>query len=129
MVKTENVGFPIYSLAFTPKKPRLVIGGGGGANRSGIKNAILMKDINTISLESKVLSEIKFGADEDGCMSLAIHPKEKVVIGGINRSQELIKEGNNENFQTCAQFSPDGKILATGTSDGKPTYFGKAFFF
>ena len=35
-----TVGYPVFSLAFTTKH-RLFIGGGGGVNRSGVKNVIV----------------------------------------------------------------------------------------
>ncbi|KAI8815308.1 quinon protein alcohol dehydrogenase-like superfamily [Cladochytrium replicatum] len=144
--KTHQPGFPIYSLAFTPKKPRLVVGGGGGPNKSGIKNAVAIYDIDTKTLDWKELVVHEFGRDEDGCMSLAIHPKEKVIVAGVNSPESNVKEGNNRNcrvfqvkadslslmkaistlestdsmkFQKSAQFSPDGSILATGTTDGQ----------
>jgi len=35
-----TVGYPVFSIAFTTKH-RLFIGGGGGVNRSGVKNVIV----------------------------------------------------------------------------------------
>jgi hypothetical protein len=36
-----TTGFPVFAIAFAPKKPRLVIGGGGGASKSGVKNTVV----------------------------------------------------------------------------------------
>jgi hypothetical protein len=39
--KSHTMGFPVFALAFAPKKPRLVVGGGGGASKSGVKNSLV----------------------------------------------------------------------------------------
>ncbi|KAI9088720.1 quinon protein alcohol dehydrogenase-like superfamily [Phlyctochytrium arcticum] len=146
--KTFSVGFPVYSVAFTPKKPRVVVGGGGGATKAGVKNAMMLYDINPLTLELTPVAEHKFGTDEDGCMSVAVHPKEKVFVAGVNSPLETVKAGNNKNcrifhfkseqprfveraahktldskdsffHQKVAKFDPTGTILITGTTDGK----------
>jgi len=41
LVKKSEIGFPVFAVAFAPKKQRLFVGGGGGANNSGVKNSLV----------------------------------------------------------------------------------------
>ncbi len=72
---SHQVGFPVFSLAFAPNKPHLLVGGGGGSNRSGIKNAILYLVVDEDNIEANKLAEFRMSNEEDGCMSMSIHPK------------------------------------------------------
>lgn len=49
MAPSKNVHpvpFPVYVVAFTPKKSRIVAGGGGGQSNSGIANGVVSVDDN-----------------------------------------------------------------------------------
>ncbi|KAI8851875.1 quinon protein alcohol dehydrogenase-like superfamily [Chytridium lagenaria] len=138
---SHTIGFPVFSVAFAPKKPRIAIGGGGGPNKSGVKNAVILYDINEETLEMKKIAAHFFGQDDDGCMSLALHPKEKSIVAAANspdskanpncrvftlKGESLILqnamqtvENQREAYQRVACFSPDGTKLVTGSTEGK----------
>ena len=40
-LKKHDLSFPIFAVAFGPKKARLIVAGGGGATRAGIKNTLV----------------------------------------------------------------------------------------
>ncbi|KAJ3023010.1 hypothetical protein HKX48_004633 [Thoreauomyces humboldtii] len=144
--RQTTVGFPIFAVTFTPNKPQLMIGGGGGATRAGVKNAMIMYELDAQTLELQPIAEHRFGKQDDGCMSIAIHPREKYLVAGVNSPEDLVKSGDNRNcrvfvykgqqfiagksyktldsrdsmfYQKVGRFSPDGTLLVTGTTDGK----------
>ncbi|KAJ3196414.1 hypothetical protein HK101_009030 [Irineochytrium annulatum] len=91
----HQIGFPVFSLAFTPKKPRVVVGGGGGPNKSGVKNAAIVYEVNEKTLDMRQVASHYFTQDDDGCMSLAVHPREKTVVAAANCPEET----GNENMK------------------------------
>ncbi|KAI8845182.1 quinon protein alcohol dehydrogenase-like superfamily [Chytriomyces cf. hyalinus JEL632] len=143
--KPTAVGFPVFALAFAPKKGRVFVGGGGGASRSGVKNTISMFSVEEDSLDLTYIAKHEFTTMEDSVQSICVNPKEKTIIVGANCSDDQVKAGNNQNcriftlkndslllqtafsttsgiddvFQRVARFSPNGELLLTGTSDGK----------
>ncbi|KAJ3030221.1 UNVERIFIED_CONTAM: hypothetical protein HDU68_009745 [Siphonaria sp. JEL0065] len=143
--ESTTIGFPVFSLGFAPKKAKVFVGGGGGASRSGVKNTVAIYSVNEHTLTLEQVTKHEFGSDEDSVQSIAVHPKEKTIIVGANNSLEQINQGINNNcriftlkndsllfqaaistvdglkdsFQKVARFSPDGKFLLTGGTDGK----------
>ncbi|ORZ23331.1 quinon protein alcohol dehydrogenase-like superfamily [Absidia repens] len=138
------IGIPIFGLGFT-KDNQLLLCGGGGAGRSGVKNKLCYYkvDMKRKDLEEEAIYEIS--SDEDAPMCLAIHPKENVAASGINASPKSMLTGVNDNcrffdigetsislknavktldslqeddYQKTVRFSKDGSLLATGTTDG-----------
>ncbi|OCH95959.1 WD40 repeat-like protein [Obba rivulosa] len=92
--------FPVYSSAFVAPD-ELVLGGGGGQSRSGIKNALRLYRVEnhkTLNL----LHQLELGAGEDAPMSMAAHPTSKEIACGINSSVEKLKEGSNQNCRVYA---------------------------
>ena len=87
--------FPVYSCAFL--KPRqLVLGGGGGASRSGIKNKLVIESFWTSNLITKrsisqriydiaenlhieLLDEYELEKGEDAPMSMASHTEVPII--------------------------------------------------
>lgn len=43
-----NLGFPVYAVEFIPKSSTLLIAGGGGPGRTGIRNAIVSLKMRNI---------------------------------------------------------------------------------
>ncbi|RKO84564.1 hypothetical protein BDK51DRAFT_30477, partial [Blyttiomyces helicus] len=143
---SHKLGFPVFAVAFAPGNPVVLVGGGGGPNNSGVKNSLIAYTVNETTLELIPLAEHQFSKQEDACMSLAVHPKEKTFVAGVNCSAEDVKTGENLNcrvlymaaekfsqnrayktigggqestdYQKTARFSPDGKFLLTGATDG-----------
>ncbi|EMD40452.1 hypothetical protein CERSUDRAFT_130311 [Gelatoporia subvermispora B] len=136
--------FPIYSSAFVAPN-ELVLGGGGGQSKTGIKNALRLYRVeNHKTLE--LLSQLELDVGEDAPMSMAVHPTSKAIVCGINSSLKKLKEQNNQNcriydvedtkmslirtqhtlvadetiddYQKVTVFSRGGRILvAAGTRD------------
>jgi len=149
MTRTEHTlhalqAFPVYSLAFV-SDARLVVGGGGGASRSGIKNKLRLYEVERPKLALKQLSELELEAGEDAPMTIAAPLfSDAHIVTGINAAEEQVKEGANENcrvydlagdemrlvrrvrtiggrdtevYQKVTAFSPDRKLVAAGSTD------------
>ncbi|KAI9275107.1 WD40-repeat-containing domain protein [Helicostylum pulchrum] len=144
-----TVGIPIFGLAFTSSK-QLVMGGGGGAGRSGVKNRLSSYKVDVRRKDLEEDATFEFDAGEDAPMSLDAHPVDHFIVTGVNTSLENMSEGRNENcrifkiesdkitldkstntlsskkqedFQRVVRFSQDGTLVATGTTDGKVHVF------
>ncbi|KAJ3723158.1 WD40 repeat-like protein [Lentinula raphanica] len=96
--------FPVYSSAFLPQN-KLVIGGGGGATKSGIKNKLRVFNVGKDrSIEQ--LDELELAKGEDAPMSMATDGN--TIVCGINSSPEILEKGENEN---CRVFEvTNGKL-------------------
>ncbi|PPQ77338.1 hypothetical protein CVT25_010920 [Psilocybe cyanescens] len=90
--------FPVYSCAFL-SQTEMVLGGGGGASRSGIKNKLRLYNVgDNRSIELKDEYELERG--EDAPMSMAAHRETGIIICGVNSVEEKLLKGENENCRT-----------------------------
>ncbi|KAJ7179839.1 WD40 repeat-like protein [Mycena crocata] len=133
--------FPVYSSAFLSPS-HLVLGGGGGASRTGIKNKLRVYDVGD-SRSITLVDELELERGEDAPMSMATHSQTGTLACGVNSPEERLVKGENENcrvyafkeqklgllqthgtlvsgdledYQKVTVISPDGKfLLAAGT--------------
>ncbi|KAJ7904344.1 WD40 repeat-like protein [Mycena olivaceomarginata] len=128
--------FPVYCSVFL-SPTHLVLGGGGGASKTGIKNKLRVYDVadnRAITLEP----------GDDAPMSIAANLETGAFACGVNSPEEQMKKGENQNcrvfsfkeqklgllgthgtlvsgdledYQKVTVLSPDGKFLiAAGTN-------------
>lgn len=106
-----RLSYPLYALDFDNDHPnRLVVGGGGGAARSGVGNKISVLDTSHEG-SLQIVSEIELSRDEDSVNTLAVgarRNKSVLVYAGINSTESEIKKGNNEHFRAFAAELPSG---------------------
>ncbi|KAH6624879.1 hypothetical protein B0J18DRAFT_429590 [Chaetomium sp. MPI-SDFR-AT-0129] len=106
-----RLSYPLYALDFDNDHPnRLVVGGGGGAARSGVGNKISVLDTSHEG-SLQIVSEIELSRDEDSVNTLAVgtrRNKSVLVYAGINSAEIEIKKGNNEHFRAFAAELPSG---------------------
>ncbi|KAG0187031.1 hypothetical protein DFQ28_006950 [Apophysomyces sp. BC1034] len=143
------VGIPIFGLGFISSN-RLIVGGGGGAGRNGVKNRLISYkvEVRRKDLEEEGVFEVP--ENEDAPMCLDVQLKDGAVIAGINKSEEAIKGSKNnscrvfvvkeaaineeeavrtvestspDDYQKVVRFSHDGTLVATGTTDGQVHLF------
>ncbi|KAG2158828.1 WD40-repeat-containing domain protein [Suillus bovinus] len=107
--------FPVYSCAFVAPD-QMVVGGGGGAAKTGIKNKLRLFNISQ-DRQLKMLCEHELEKGEDAPMSISAHPESRSFVCGINSSEECLKRGENEN---CRVFSinDSGNTLIKGATRG-----------
>ncbi|KAK3692554.1 hypothetical protein B0T22DRAFT_17082 [Podospora appendiculata] len=104
-----KLSFPLYACDFdTEDANRLMVGGGGGANKSGVGNALAILDLSQPD-SIQVLSQADLSRDEDNVTSLAVGPARNgfpAVYAGINSSEADIQKGKNEHLRVFG-IDPD----------------------
>ncbi|TRM68260.1 quinon protein alcohol dehydrogenase-like superfamily [Schizophyllum amplum] len=91
----ELPAFPVYSSAFL-SDTELVIGGGGGQAKSGIKNKLRLYQTED-GTKLTLLDELELAPGEDAPMSMAAARDSSRIICGVNSSEDKLKKGVNEN--------------------------------
>ncbi|KAI9032173.1 WD40-repeat-containing domain protein [Hyaloraphidium curvatum] len=104
-----SLDFPVFSMGFATKN-RLIVGGGGGSSKSGVKNAVSMFKIDPATLKSEKSFEHVFPAGSDAVMSLSVHPKEKLVACGLNSNADAVASGHNKSLKVY-KVGPEGLDL------------------
>ncbi|KAK3937254.1 hypothetical protein QBC46DRAFT_393125 [Diplogelasinospora grovesii] len=103
-----KLSYPLYACDFDPQDAnKLIVGGGGGAGRSGVGNKISVLDVSPLeggSVALHVASELDLSRDEDSVTSLAVAGTRRrnnslLVYAGINSSPDNLKKGKNEHFR------------------------------
>ncbi|KHJ36386.1 putative guanine nucleotide exchange factor-like protein [Erysiphe necator] len=103
-----TVSIPLYTCDFDPLEPsRLVIGGGGGASRTGVGNKIIIYDASQ-PRDLKIVAELELSKNEDNPTSLAVG-KNHLIYAGINSSPKEIEKGRNRHFRVYEIQSTDGE--------------------
>ncbi|KAG9051039.1 hypothetical protein FS837_000147 [Tulasnella sp. UAMH 9824] len=134
--------FPVYSIGFVADD-KVVLGGGGGASRSGIKNKLRLYKVDPKSLD--LVNELELDPGEDAPMSMAVARKSQNIICGINSTLEKRKNDNqncrvyhiskedklekkqtastltiendeDDDYQKVTTLSPEGDLLAVGST-------------
>ncbi|KKA26817.1 hypothetical protein TD95_000757 [Thielaviopsis punctulata] len=104
-VATAGLSYPLYACDFDPEDAStLVVGGGGGAGRSGVGNKITVLTLKSPTTLTTT-AEIELSRDEDSVTSLAVGSRRAdnlLVYAGINSSPADIKAGINQHFRTFA---------------------------
>lgn len=107
--------FPVYSCAFVASD-QMVVGGGGGAAKTGIKNKLRLFNVSQ-DRQLKMLCEHELEKGEDAPMSIAAHPESRSFVCGINSSEERLKRDENENCRVFS-ISDSGNALIKGATRG-----------
>ncbi|KJR88744.1 uncharacterized protein SPSK_07120 [Sporothrix schenckii 1099-18] len=113
-----TLDYPLYVCDFDPTDAgRLIVGGGGGASRTGVGNKITL--INTSKPEEprlNVTSEIELSKDEDSVTSFAAGPRRgrtTIAYAGVNSGISSLNKGRNDHFRV---FGVDGPASASAKS-------------
>ncbi|KAI5465464.1 hypothetical protein BGZ63DRAFT_420033 [Mariannaea sp. PMI_226] len=130
---STELDYPLYAVDFDQEDSnRLVVGGGGGAGRSGVGNKITV--IETVSQdELRVAGELTLSRDEDSVMSLAIGAnmgKATHLYAGVNSSPDSIAKGKNEHLRTLTIQKTKARASAgTKTADTVVTELSRTALF
>ncbi|PBP17054.1 hypothetical protein BUE80_DR012228, partial [Diplocarpon rosae] len=117
----STLSYPLYAVDFDPlDSSRLLVGGGGGAGRTGVGNKITLLD-TTNPNELAELRDIELSKDEDNVTSLAAGVDKNgapLVFAGVNSSPEDLDKGKNLHFRV---FRTETTAGAKGKGKGKGT--------
>ncbi|KAI7865622.1 quinon protein alcohol dehydrogenase-like superfamily [Spinellus fusiger] len=146
---TVTIGIPVFGVGFTSRN-QLVVGGGGGESRSGVKNRLICYNVDARRKDLEEEAAYELSVNEDAPMCLAAHPSALDIVAGINTSRKMILEGDNQHcrmftlldteikdtrtvqilkskktddYQTVARFSEDGTVVVGATTDGHVQVF------
>ncbi|KAF2861937.1 hypothetical protein K470DRAFT_256473 [Piedraia hortae CBS 480.64] len=120
-----RLSFPIYSADFDPEsRGFLVVGGGGGEVKAGVKNQIAVLDANTC----QNVADIELSREEDSVQSLAGLATDEglLLFAGINSSQSEQNAGRNEHlrsFEVQLPLHEEKKTEAGAKMTGKCSLF------
>ncbi|PQE22243.1 guanine nucleotide exchange factor protein [Rutstroemia sp. NJR-2017a WRK4] len=116
-----TLSYPLYACDFDPTdSSRLVVGGGGGAGRTGVGNKITVLDTSKPD-ELVEAAEIELSKEEDNVTSLAVgqSPEKKtLVFAGVNSSPEQLEKGKNAHFRVF-QVEAAAKKATKSNATGK----------
>ncbi|KAM0324364.1 hypothetical protein ACHAQA_008145 [Verticillium albo-atrum] len=116
-----TLGYPPFACDFDPQDAtRLLVSGGGGANRSGVPNRITAIDA-PFAESPRIAAEADLSRDEDAVNTLAIGQKKPgggnkapvFVYAGINSSPAELEKGKNEHFRVFTLAPTSGKSEKT----------------
>ncbi|KAJ2822901.1 hypothetical protein IWW50_004021, partial [Coemansia erecta] len=117
---TVDVGFPVACIGLTQTN-EVVLGGGGGASRSGVQNKLAAFAIDDTARTLRPTKELVLSSAEDAPTCLAMHPHEKLIACSINASDGEIAAGNNRNCRlfayTKANIKPGKRTCVLGSTD------------
>ncbi|KAG4427891.1 hypothetical protein IFR05_016627 [Cadophora sp. M221] len=130
-----TLSYPLYAVDFDPlDSTRLLVGGGGGAGRTGVGNKITLLDTSNPN-DLKELRDIELSKDEDSVTSLAVGVDQDgspLVFAGVNSSPADVEKGKNLHFRvfrTDASATAKGKAVAQKATADKITEISRSALF
>ncbi|KAL7974481.1 hypothetical protein HDV63DRAFT_363233 [Trichoderma sp. SZMC 28014] len=128
-----KLDYPLYAVSFDPQDAnRLVVGGGGGAGRSGVANKISV--VETVDQgELRVAGDIALSRDEDSVMSLAVadsaNDQLSYVYAGINSSPKDMSKGKNNHLRTFSVEQTKSRAAGAKNPDVQVAEVSRSAFF
>ncbi|KAF2738155.1 hypothetical protein EJ04DRAFT_460039 [Polyplosphaeria fusca] len=133
-VSKADTSYPIFAATFDPNH-HLIVGGGGGAGRSGVGNKITVFDVSSRAPAIEPSAEIELSRDEDSVTCLAnLTTKDGAILyAGINSSEEERLKDRNHHFRSFEASFAKGSRRVSGAgerkSQGKISYVSKTGLF
>ncbi|GHJ86835.1 hypothetical protein NliqN6_3237 [Naganishia liquefaciens] len=100
-------GFPVFCIAFTDDT-HLLLGGGGGASRTGILNKLKLYAVDKTGEKFEALKEHVFEKGADSPNTLAVDVSRKQAIVGVNQPVDSIQHAPEEGNRHCRLLDYSG---------------------
>ncbi|KAF1830702.1 hypothetical protein BDW02DRAFT_572766 [Decorospora gaudefroyi] len=129
-VSKAQTNYPIFAATFANNRPGiLVVGGGGGAGRSGVKNQITAFDFSSRAPTVQPIAEIEASKDDSvTCLANLSTRDGAILYAGINSSEDERLNGSNEHFRAFELQFPKSKA-ASEKADGSIGLLSKTSLF
>ncbi|KAF1978487.1 hypothetical protein BU23DRAFT_595660 [Bimuria novae-zelandiae CBS 107.79] len=100
-VSKARTSYPLYSATWATSKPSyLIVGGGGGAGRHGVKNKISVFDFSSRAPNVEPSAEIDASEHDSVTCLASLGTKDGAILyAGINDSEEERLKGQNEHLK------------------------------
>ncbi|KAF2133357.1 hypothetical protein P153DRAFT_332039 [Dothidotthia symphoricarpi CBS 119687] len=132
-VSKAQTSYPIYAASFANSRPGyLVVGGGGGAGRHGVKNSITLFDFNSRAPTVQPCAEAEVSKDDSvTCLANLATKDGLIVYAGIGGSEEDRLKDRNMHFQAFEVRFPAIKATIEGGDklDGNISFLSKTTLF
>lgn len=142
---SQVLGYPVSCCEWLDDG-RVVVGGGGGCSKSGVKNSLILYQVSWEKASLVELGRAALTAGEDSPTSMSISRKLKTIACGINGTPESIKKGTNQSlrlfqidnneitpkesrriiqgtnandYQRVTRFDSEGKVLLVAAAEGQ----------
>ncbi|KAF2871906.1 hypothetical protein BDV95DRAFT_543325 [Massariosphaeria phaeospora] len=127
-VSKAQTSYPIYAATFANNKPSvLLVGGGGGAGKHGVKNKITAFDFSSRAPTVEPVAEIEASEDDSvACLANLATKDGLILYAGINGSEAERLADKNEHFRAFEVRFPQNK--QPGNMDQEKTPQGKISF-
>ncbi|RYN36044.1 hypothetical protein AA0119_g5140 [Alternaria tenuissima] len=126
-VSKAQTTYPIFAATFASNRPGvLVVGGGGGAGRSGVKNQITAYDFTSRAPTIQSFAEIEASKDDSiTCLDNLSTKDGLILFAGNGSSEEERLKGNNEHLRAFELKYPK----SAEKTDGKVDFVSKTKLF
>lgn len=143
LLNTFIVNFPVYSLAYHPSSGTILVGGGGGPSRSGVKNGLIILKLHkaphlnnnfviekggelltgdeavmSLSLYDDKTDCLVVAGVNDRCWLLEYHPSDTTNILNLLRTVQSDTSPDSDGYLRVTRFTPNGRSVLAAGSDG-----------
>ncbi|EUC43926.1 hypothetical protein COCMIDRAFT_99590 [Bipolaris oryzae ATCC 44560] len=132
-VSKAKTSYPIFAATFASNRPGiLVVGGGGGAGRTGVKNQITAFDFSSRAPTVEAIAEIEASKDDSiTCLENLSTKDGLILFAGNNSSEEDRLSARNEHLRAFELRFPKNKGASSGAekADGDIEFLSKTTLF
>eukprot|EP01100_Stratorugosa_tubuloviscum_P005310 TRINITY_DN2386_c0_g2_i1.p1 TRINITY_DN2386_c0_g2~~TRINITY_DN2386_c0_g2_i1.p1 ORF type:complete len:344 (-),score=107.01 TRINITY_DN2386_c0_g2_i1:113-1144(-) len=100
-----NANLPLFGI--TSKDNLVAISGGGGAAKTGIKNQIIIFEVNS---ESKFIKKVEFDTGLVAATCISFHPKQNLLAAVLSKEIHFYKINNSFEFNLKDKLDTNSEI-------------------
>lgn len=119
-ISKASTTYPLYAASWSNGRPGfLVVGGGGGAGRHGVKNSIAVFDFSSRAPEIEACAELEVSKDDSvTCLANLATKDGLIVYGGSGSSVDDRLQSKDMHFKSFEVDLPRSKTASTSEKSG-----------